>query len=297
MFQGSFVAIVTPFKDNQVDETALRNLVKFHIENGTNGIVPCGTTGESPTLSYEEHNRVIDIVIDEVNGKVPVIAGAGSNSTSETIMFTKHAKEAGADGVLLITPYYNKPTQEGMYQHFKAVTDEVDIPVVLYNVPGRTGVSLLPDTVARLFEMPSVVAIKEASGSIDQVSQILSKCDICVLSGDDGLTLPMISVGGKGVISVAANILPGRMSKLVKYALDGDFEMARKIHYELYPVFKNMFVESNPIPIKYSMAVAGLISTEIRLPLTKISEANKYKLMKILTEYPEIADKIECCTR
>ena len=167
----------------------------------------------------------------------------------------------------------------------------------LYNVPGRTGVNLLPDTVARLFEIPSIVAVKEASGSIDQVSQILSKCDICVLSGDDGLTLPMISVGGKGVISVAANILPGRMSKLVKYALDGDYEMARKIHYELYPVFKNMFVETNPIPIKYSLAVAGMISSEIRLPLTKISDANKYKLMKVLTEYPEISDKIQCCTR
>ena len=297
MFQGSFVAIVTPFKDNQVDETALRNLVKFHIENGTNGIVPCGTTGESPTLSYEEHNKVIDIVIDEVNGKVPVIAGAGSNSTSETIMFTKHAKEAGADGVLLITPYYNKPTQEGLYQHFKAVTDEVDIPVVLYNVPGRTGVNLLPETVARLFEIPSIVAIKEATGSIDQASQILSLCDICVLSGDDSLTLPMISVGGKGVISVAANVLPGRMSKLVKYALDGDYEMAKKIHFELYPVFKNMFIETNPIPIKYSLAVTGMISSEIRLPLTKLGDASKYKLMKVLTEYPELADKIECCTR
>ena len=297
MFQGSFVAITTPFKNNAIDENALRKLVDFHIEQGTNGIVPCGTTGESPTLSHEEHNHVVDIVVDQVKGRVPVIAGSGSNSTTETIMLTQHAKDAGADAVLVITPYYNKPTQEGLYQHFKAVTEAVDIPIVVYNVPGRTGVNITPDTLERLAKFKNIVAVKEASGSLDAVSQIVAKTDLVVLSGDDSLTLPMISVGGKGVISVAANILPGRMSKLVAAALDGDFEMAKKIHFELYPIFKVMFVETNPIPVKSAMAALHMLEPEIRLPMTMIGDANKDKLTKVLAQYEELASKLECVTR
>lgn len=292
MLQGSFVAIVTPFSGNRVDEDALRALVRWHIEHGTHGIVPCGTTGESPTLSYEEHNHVVDVVIEECRDKVPVIAGAGSNSTSETIMLSQHAKEAGADAALLITPYYNKPTQEGLYQHFKTVAETVDIPIVLYNVPGRTGVNMLPDTVARLAQIPNIVAIKEASGSLDQVSQILSQCDITVLSGDDGLLYPMMALGGKGVISVAANVLPGRMAALVNAALAGDYDTARKIHYELYPLFKNLFIETNPIPVKAALAALGMIKPEVRLPLTQLSSANTQTLMSVLNGYPELSEKL-----
>lgn len=297
MFQGSFVAIVTPFKNNEIDEAALRKLVNFHIEQGTNGIVPCGTTGESPTLSYDEHNRVVDIVIDEVNGRVPVIAGTGSNSTAETIMLTQHAKDAGADGALVITPYYNKPTQDGLYAHFKKVAESVDIPIVVYNVPGRTGVSISPETLARLSTINTIVAVKEASGSLDQVSQILAKSGLTVLSGDDSLTLPMIAVGGRGVISVAANIVPARMAKLVATALDGDYELARKIHYELYPLFKAMFVETNPIPVKAAVAALQMIGPELRLPLTPLGDANRYTLLKVLSEYDELVSKLECVTR
>ncbi|MDX9703726.1 MAG: 4-hydroxy-tetrahydrodipicolinate synthase [Candidatus Auribacterota bacterium] len=297
MFQGSFVAITTPFKNNEIDEPALRKLVDFHIEHGTSGIVPCGTTGESPTLSYEEHNRVVDIVIDQVKGRVPVIAGTGSNSTSETIMLTKHAKQVGANGALIITPYYNKPTQEGLYQHFKTVAEQVDIPIVVYNVPGRTGVNIAPETLERLGKFKNIVAVKEASGSLDQVSQILAKTNLTVLSGDDSLTLPMISIGARGVISVAANILPGRMAKLVATALAGDYNMSRKIHYELYPIFKVMFVETNPIPVKAAMAAMHMIEPEIRLPLTNIGEANKNTLLKILAGYDELASKLECVAK
>lgn len=294
MFKGSFVAITTPFLNNKVDENALRKLVQFHIKNGTNGIVPCGTTGESPTLSHEEHNKVVDIVIDEVNGKIPVIAGSGSNSTEETLMLTEHAKQAGANGALAITPYYNKPTQDGLYHHFKKVAENVDIPIVLYNVPGRTGVSIAPKTVAGLYKIPNIVAIKEASGSIDQASEILSLCDITVLSGDDGLTLPLMSIGGQGVISVTANVVPARMANLVKAGLEGDYELAKKIHYELYDLFKVMFVETNPIPVKASLALMNMISTEVRLPLTAISDSNKKRLQKALANYPELADKLDC---
>jgi len=294
MFKGSFVAITTPFLNNKVDENALRKLVQFHIKNGTAGIVPCGTTGESPTLSHEEHNKVVDIVIDEVNGKIPVIAGSGSNSTEETLMLTEHAKQAGANGALVITPYYNKPTQDGLYHHFKKVAENVDIPIVLYNVPGRTGVSIAPETVARLYKIPNIVAIKEASGSIDQASEILSLCDIIVLSGDDGLTLPLMSIGGQGVISVTANVVPARMANLVKAGLEGDYELAKKIHYELYDLFKVMFVETNPIPVKASLALMNMISTEVRLPLTPISERNKKRLRDALAGYPELADKLDC---
>ena len=215
MFTGSIVALVTPFKDGLVDYDKLGELVEYHIENGTNAIIPCGTTGESPTLTHKEHGEVIGKVIEIAKGRIPVIAGTGSNSTSEALSLTKHAKEAGADGSLMITPYYNKPTQEGLYEHYKSISDAVDIPIIIYNVPSRTGVSISPETVARLYEMKNIVAIKEASGNIDQTSQILNLCDITVLSGDDSLTLPIMSVGGKGVVSVVANILPGEVSEMV----------------------------------------------------------------------------------
>ncbi|MCB1194781.1 4-hydroxy-tetrahydrodipicolinate synthase [bacterium] len=297
MFQGSFVAIVTPFKNNKIDERALRALVQEHIACGTHGIVPCGTTGESPTLSYDEHNHVVDIVIDEAKGKVPVIAGAGSNSTAETVMLSRHAKDAGADAVLLITPYYNKPVQQGLYEHFKYVAQQVNIPVVLYNVPGRTGVSIAPETVARLAEIKNIVAIKEASGSMDQASHIASLCGIDILSGDDSLTLPLMSIGGKGVVSVAANILPGRVSKLVEAGLKKDFDLAKKIHHELFPVCRAMFIETNPIPVKAALALLHKIEPEIRLPLTGLTDTNIEKLRSVLATYPELADNLQCASK
>lgn len=282
--EGSFVAIVTPFKDGKVDEAKLKDLIEMHIENGTSGIVPCGTTGESATLSYEEHNRVIELTIEQVKGRIPVIAGTGSNSTEETIMLTKHAKEAGADAVLLITPYYNKPTQQGLLQHYLKVADTVDIPIVLYNVPGRTAVNLEPETVAKLAEHKNIVAIKEASGNLSQISKIISSCDITVLSGDDGLTLPILSLGGKGVISVAANIVPQEMTELVSSFLKGNIEKARTIHFRLFPLFKTLFIETNPIPIKTAMEMIGMINGQLRLPLVSMKEENKVKLRKVLEQ-------------
>ncbi len=286
MFQGSIVALVTPFKDGKIDEEKLRNLVEFQISNGTDGIVPCGTTGESATLSHEEHCRVIEIVIDQVNKRIPVIAGAGSNSTKETLFLTEHAKKVGADGVLLITPYYNKPTQEGLYQHFKYVAENIDIPQVLYNVPSRTGVNMLPETVIRLSHIKNIVGIKEASGDIDQSSAIIknAKNGFTLLSGEDSLTYPLMAIGAKGVISVVTNIVPDLMSKLCKSILNGDFNNAKDLHYKLFDIFKGVFVETNPIPAKEALYMMGLISDEIRLPLVKISNGNREKLKNILKE-------------
>ena len=285
MFTGSIVALVTPFKDGEVDCDKLAELVECHIENGTNAILPCGTTGESPTLSHEEHEKVISKVIEKANGRIPVIAGTGSNNTSEALRLTKYAKEAGADGSLIITPYYNKPTQEGLYRHFKAIAEEVDIPIVIYNVPSRTGVSITPETVARLNEMKNIVAIKEASGDIDQASQILNLCDITVLSGDDSLTLPILSVGGKGVVSVVANILPRDVSEMVSKFLNGMVEESREIHRKLFPVCRAMFIETNPISVKTAMKLLGRINGEMRLPLCKMSGEHEKQLQKKLEEY------------
>ena len=287
MFKGSMVAIVTPFKGGKVDEKALGDLIEFQIKNGTDVIVPCGTTGESATLSHEEHHRVVELTVKTVNKRVPVIAGAGSNSTDETVELTKYAKNAGADGVLLITPYYNKPTQEGLYQHFKKVAESVDIPVVLYNVPGRTSVNMLPSTVARLRTIRNIVGIKEATGDLKQVSELIRLCgrDFDVLSGDDFTTFPMLALGGVGAISVTANIAPADCAAMFDAFFAGKTDEALKLHYKLEPLHGPMFIETNPIPVKTALAMMGRISEEFRLPLCPMAEANKEKLKKSLKDY------------
>ncbi|MFP4416592.1 MAG: 4-hydroxy-tetrahydrodipicolinate synthase [Fibrobacterota bacterium] len=283
--QGCFVAVVTPLDTNQqLDEAGLRRNVDFLIDNGVSGIVPCGTTGESATLSWEEHNKVVDIVIDQVKGRVTVVAGAGSNNTAESIEAARHAKEAGADAILCITPYYNKPTQEGLYQHYRAITTNVDIPIVVYNVPGRTGVNLQPETMERLCEFDNVVAVKEASGNVTQVSEIHRRCGerISILSGDDALTLPILCVGGSGVISVVGNFIPDRMSAMVSAFLDGDTQKAREIHEGILPIAQAMFIETNPIPVKTAMNHLGLSAGSFRLPMVAMTEDNKQKLISVL---------------
>jgi 4-hydroxy-tetrahydrodipicolinate synthase len=287
MFKGSIVAIVTPFNNGAVDETKLRELVEFQIENGTDAIVPCGTTGEASTLDYDEHMDVIKIVIDQVKKRVPVIAGTGSNSTQEAIELSQKAKDAGADGVLLVTPYYNKPTQEGLVRHYTAIADAVALPQILYNVPGRTGVNMLPDTVARLAPHANIVAIKEATGSLQQASEILALCGdrIDVLSGDDFITFPMMACGAKGVISVLANIMPKAVADLTDAFFAGDLVTARRIHLETLKISNAMFIESNPIPVKTAVGLMGKASDEVRLPLCPMSEANRAKLVAIMKEY------------
>ena len=286
MFEGSLVAIVTPFKNGKFDEKAFADLIEFQLANGTHGIVPCGTSGESATLSHAEHERVVALAVEVVNRRVPVIAGTGSNSTDEAIAFTKHAKSVGADAALLITPYYNKPTQEGLFQHYSAVAKAVDIPLVLYNIPGRTGVNMSPSTVARLAKIPTVVAIKEGSGSLSQISDIIQQCgsQFTVISGDDGLTLPMMVLGAKGVITVTANIAPSDMANLVNAALKGNYQEARTLHFKLAPLFTALFYETNPIPVKAALAHMGKIQNELRLPLTPMSsehQENLHQAMKL----------------
>jgi 4-hydroxy-tetrahydrodipicolinate synthase len=287
MFTGSLVAIVTPFKNGRVDERALVDLIEFQIANGTDGIVPCGTTGESATLTHEEHNRVIGLTIEAVRRRVPVIAGTGSNSTAEAIALTKHAQQAGADAALLITPYYNKPTQEGLFRHYKAIADAVELPLVLYNIPGRTSVNMLPATVARLASIRNIVAIKEGSASLQQVSEIIQACGdrMTVLSGDDPLTLPMLAVGAKGVITVTANIVPGDMAAMVDAFAAGKLDEARRVHYRLYPLFTALFYETNPIPVKEALAMMGKIQPDLRLPLCPMSADNRDKLARALKDY------------
>ncbi|MDH5203681.1 MAG: 4-hydroxy-tetrahydrodipicolinate synthase, partial [Nitrospirota bacterium] len=273
MFKGSIVAIVTPFKKGKVDEKALGDLIEWHIAQGTNAIVPCGTTGEAATLDYKEHYRVIDLTVKTVNKRIPVIAGTGANATDETIMITKEAKKSGADAALLVTPYYNKPTQEGLYRHYKAVAEAVDIPIVLYNVPGRTAVNMLPPTVARLAEIKNIVAIKEATGDMKQVSEVIRLCGdrITVVSGDDFTTLPLLALGGKGVISVTANVAPKDVSQMCSLWMKGQHDKARAIHYKLEPLNAAMFIETNPIPAKTALAIMGKIQEEFRLPLCEMS--------------------------
>ena len=285
-FSGSLVAMITPFKEasGELDEDALRRLVEYHVRNGTNGLVPCGTTGESVTLDEEEHNRVIQIVVETAAGRVPVIAGTGTNSTAKTIKYSKHAKELGADGLLVVTPYYNRPTQQGLYLHYEAIAKAVDLPIVVYNVPSRTGTNLLPETLARLAKIENVVAVKEAAGSMDQVSQIVSTCppDFAVLSGDDSLTLPMLALGGAGVISVVANIAPRAMSNLVAAHRGGDAARARDLHYRLFDLCRAMFLETNPIPVKTAAGLLGLCSPRMRLPMCPLGDANLPKLKQAL---------------
>lgn len=287
MFQGSIVAIVTPFKNGKVDEEAYRRLIEFQIKNGTSGIVPCGTTGESATLSFEEHNRVIEIAVDAVRKRVPVIAGTGGNSTAEAIELTAHAKKVGADATLQVVPYYNKPTQEGLYLHFKAIAKAVPLPQVLYNIPGRTGVNMLPATVARLAELREVVAVKEASGDLGQMAEVvrLAGRKVTLLSGDDNLTLPVLAIGGKGVISVIANIAPKDSANLVKAWQEGKIEQARKLYYKLLPLCQAMFYETNPIPVKTALSLMGKVEGEMRLPLCSMAPANLEKLKTALKAY------------
>ncbi len=287
MFSGSFVALVTPFTNNRVDKEKLKELVDFHTKRGTSGIAPCGTTGESATLSHEEHRVVIETVVKAVNGRMKVIAGTGSNNTTEAIELTQFAKEVGVDACLVITPYYNKPTQNGLYLHFKEIAETVDIPIVMYNVPGRTGVNMLPSTAAKLAKIENIVGLKEASGNIVQVSHIMRDCGekFDVLSGDDAMTFPILAVGGKGVISVAANIVPQEMAGLVEAFNGGDIKKAREMHLEMLPLFEAMFYETNPIPVKTAMNLMGMISDEIRLPLCKMSDENLAKLKTTLKEY------------
>ncbi|NOS77449.1 MAG: 4-hydroxy-tetrahydrodipicolinate synthase [Nitrospira sp.] len=286
MFTGSHVAIVTPFRKGKVDERALGDLIEWQIAKGTNGIVPCGTTGESATLSHEEHNRVIELTVEVVRRRVPVTAGTGSNSTDEAISLTKHAKEAGADAALLITPYYNKPTQEGLYRHYKAIAEAVDLPLVLYNIPGRTGVNMLPATIARLAVIENIVGVKEGSGVIQQASDIVHTCGdrLAVLAGDDAMTLPMMAVGGQGVITVTANIAPTEMANMVKAFAAGNVEEARRIHFQLSPLFAALFYETNPIPVKEALGMMGKIDPELRLPLCPMGKDNRDKLMQVMKE-------------
>ncbi len=287
MFTGSMVALVTPFSNGKIDEKGLRKLVKFHLDNGTDVLCPCGTTGEAATLSLEEHEAVVNITMDAAGGKIPVLAGAGSNNTEEAIRLTRHAARAGVAGCLHITPYYNRPTQEGLVAHFKKIADAVSIPIVLYNVPGRTGVNMLPETVARLAEIPAIVGIKEASGSLSQVSEIINLCrkDFNVVSGDDVNTLPIMAVGGKGVISVTANIAPRLVSSMVRAFEEGRLEEAQKLHHHLLPLHNSMFLQTNPMPVKTALGMMGMISSEMRLPLCPMPAELDDKLKKILKKY------------
>ncbi len=280
-FSGAFTALVTPYKDNRIDEEAYRALIEWQLEQGIDGVVPCGTTGESATLSHEEHKKVISICVDQVKGRVPVIAGAGSNCTSEAIDLTRYAKEAGADAALLITPYYNKPTPEGLVAHFKAIASAVSIPFFVYNVPGRTSLNVMPGTVARIFnEIPEAIGIKEATGNLKQVSEVVEECgpDFIVLSGDDFTILPLLSVGGHGVISVVSNIIPNMVHSMCRAYAHKDLQKAQELHFKMAPLCRAMFLETNPIPVKTSLAMMGKVRREFRLPLVAMLPENEDKL-------------------
>ena len=285
--EGSFVALVSPFKKEKLYEEKIRELVKFQLQNGTDGIVPCGTTGESPTLSEEEKERLIEIVVEESKGNFPVIAGTGTNNTEKTIKATKRAKDIGADAALVITPYYNKPTQDGLYQHFEAVVKAVDIPVMIYNVPGRTSVNILPETVARLASFENIVAIKEASGDLNQVSEIINRCgdSIKVFSGDDSLFTPILAVGGVGVVSVIANVIPRDLKALYNAFKGNKAAEVQVLHQKLLPLCKAMFIETNPIPVKTAMGLLGMCEPDLRLPMCPMSEWNLERLKKALRDY------------
>jgi len=288
IFRGAFVAIVTPFTDGQLDEQGLVDLIEFHIANGTHGIVPCGTTGESATMSHQEHHRVVELTVKTVNGRVPVLAGSGSNSTSEAIDLTGYAKQAGADGVLMVSPYYNKPSQEGLYHHYKAVAEAVDIPIILYNVPSRTSSNILPQTVARLAAIDGIVGIKEATGDLNQISEVIRLCpgDFAVLSGDDFTSMPTVLIGGTGVISVTSNVAPKDMAQMMDAALAGDVPRAKQLHYKLFPLMKAMFYDTNPVPAKKSLELMGKIKSGTpRLPLYPMNDDTLSKLKTALADY------------
>ena len=287
MFEGSFVALVTPFKDDEsLDEAKLKELIEFQIDGGTHGIVPCGTTGESPSLSEEEHDRVIELTVETVNGRVPIIAGTGSNSTVRTLRATEHAAHAGADAALIVTPYYNKPNQQGLYAHYMKIADSVDIPIIIYNVPGRCGTDILSDTVAQLADHPNIVGLKEATGELKRASELVSMCpdDFVVLSGDDINTLPILSVGGKGVISVVANVDPADIAETCNAFKAGNIELARKLHYKTMQLAVDLFIETNPIPAKTALMLMGKLNGKLRLPLAPLTPANQETLRQTLKD-------------
>ncbi len=287
MFSGSMVALVTPFKNGKVDWGSLEGLVEFHIKNGTQGIVPCGTTGESATLTHEEHNDVVKAVVKAAKKKVPVIAGTGSNSTQEAIDFTREAEKAGVEGALLISPYYNRPTQEGIYQHYKKVASTVGIPLIIYNIPSRTGSKIEPETLARLSEIKNIAGVKEATGSVDQAIDVLRLCGdrLAVYSGEDSLTFSLMALGGKGVISTVANVAPKEMSELTQACMQGDWERGRKLQFQLIPLIRSLFIETNPIPVKTALSLMGKCQGELRLPLTPMAEPNLKKLKQAITDF------------
>ena len=286
MFRGAFSALITPFHDGAIDERALRELVEWQIQSGIDGLVPCGSTGESATLTHAEHEQVIKLVVDQTRRRVPVIAGTGSNSTAEAIRLTSFAREAGADGALLISPYYNKPTQDGIFKHYKMIGASVDLPLIVYNIPGRTGSNIMPETFARMCEIRQVVGAKEASGSMDQCSDILKLCGerLTMLSGDDSLTLPLMAMGASGVISVITNVLPGEMHELAAAALAQDFARARALHLRMLPLMRALFVETNPIPIKQACALMGKCSNEMRMPLVPMTAGAINRLQSVMKE-------------
>jgi 4-hydroxy-tetrahydrodipicolinate synthase len=286
MFSGAFTALVTPFRNGQVDVEALEGMAEFQIQNSIHGLVPCGTTGETPAMSEEEDRLVIGTVVRIANGRVPVIAGTGSNSTNMAIKYTRMAEEVGADGSLQVSPYYNKPTQEGLYRHFAAVAESTDLPIILYNIPGRTSVTIDAETTARLAEIPNIVGTKEATLSMNMAMDVMSLCgeDFDVLSGDDPVTLPLMSLGGRGVISVASNVAPAAVSDMVNALLEGDWERGRELHYELLPLFRALFVETNPIPVKTAASILGLCSDEMRLPMIPLQGENLDTLRRVMEE-------------
>jgi len=285
VFQGSLVALITPQQNGKVDYGKIRELVDWHVDQGTDGLVPVGTTGESPTVNVKEHEKIIETVVEEADGRLPVVAGTGGNATAEALELTAFARKAGATATLQVCPYYNKPTQEGLYRHFATIAEEVDLPIVLYNVPGRTGVNLAPATVARLAKLENIVAVKEASGSMDQASEILSLCEITILSGDDSLTLPLMGIGSKGVISVVANLVPKDMHEMTAAALRNDFDTARKLHARLFPLCRAMFFETNPIPVKTAAGLMGLCSPEMRLPMCEMGAESRKRLEAVMKDY------------
>jgi 4-hydroxy-tetrahydrodipicolinate synthase len=286
MFSGAFTALVTPFKNGEVDVEALESLVEFQIEGGINGLVPCGTTGESPTLSEEEDRLVIETVVRVTSGRVPVVAGTGSNNTASAIKYTKMAEEVGADGSLQVAPYYNKPTQEGLFRHYAAIAENTSLPLVLYNIPGRTNVTIAPETIAQLSEIPNIVGVKESTLSMNMVSDVKSLCgeEFALLSGDDPMTVPLMALGGHGVISVASNVAPAAVSDMVNALSEGDWDRGRELHYQLLPLFRALFVETNPIPVKTAASILGLCSDEMRLPMIPLQGDNLDTLRHTMEE-------------
>ena len=286
MFEGVLTALVTPFRDGAIDEAALRNLVDLQIEAGVDDLVPCGSSGEAATLSHAEHRRAVEIVVQAARGRVPIVAGTGSNSTREAIELTQHAKAAGADGALLISPYYNKPTQEGIFLHYAEVARATSFPLLAYNIPGRTASNILPATIARMADVPQIVGVKEASGDVGQIAEVIARCpeDFAVLAGDDAMTLPLLALGGRGVIATTANVAPSAMVQMIRAFRAGDVVEARRIHFRLLPLFQVLFCETNPIPVKAALAFMGLCGPEIRLPLTPLSEPHRERLQVVLKE-------------